>query len=268
MKEPRLEHPNVNGEVNVLATRWGEGPRSSGAAPPLRVIFRILFSSTTYRNLLLTIAVNYFFSYGILQWQPAFFIRSYGLQTGLLGTWLALISSAAATVGTLSGGYLASRWAANNERLQLRVMAALNSISGMVSVFVYLSRDYHQAFALAGVALLAINLGNGPAFAVMQAVVPLRVRAISISIVFLFANLIGMGLGPLTVGVVSDSLRPTLGVESLRYALAAASPGFLWGAWHLWRASKSVSADIEVAEVDDGTGLNGATLRVVMTNDS
>ena len=48
-------------------------------------------------------------------------------------------------------------------------------------------------------------------FAVIQTLVPKRMRATSIALIYLFANLIGMGLGPLAVGVLSDALRPLLG---------------------------------------------------------
>jgi MFS family permease len=85
---------------------------------------------------------------------------------------------------------------------------------------------------------------TGPLFATVQSLVPERIRAVSIALLYLAANLIGMGLGPLAVGALSDHLRPLLGRESLRYALLAASPGYLWAAWHLWRASRTVMSDL------------------------
>ena len=64
-------------------------------------------------------------------------------------------------------------------------------------------------------------------------------RAVSVAILFLFANLIGMGIGPLAAGVLSDALVSRVGSESLRDALLLLSPGYLWGAWHLWCASRT-----------------------------
>jgi hypothetical protein len=32
--------------------------------------------------------------------------------------------------------------------------------------------------------------------------------------------------------------------------LLTLSPGYLWGAWHLWRASRTVTRDIEAAQLD------------------
>jgi hypothetical protein len=69
-------------------------------------------------------------------------------------------------------------------------------------------------------------------------------RATAIAMIYLFANLIGMGLGPLVAGMLSDALRPVVGEESLRYALLALCPGYFWAGWHFWQASATVSRDL------------------------
>ena len=40
------------------------------------------------------------------------------------------------------------------------------------------------------------------------------------AILFFVLNLIGLGLGPLVVGIISDQLAPALGNESLRWAMS------------------------------------------------
>ena len=65
-------------------------------------------------------------------------------------------------------------------------------------------------------------------------------RATAVAIVYLFANLIGMGFGPLAAGMISDVLSPYAGDESLRYALLMLCPGYLWGAVHMWKASRTM----------------------------
>jgi MFS family permease len=89
---------------------------------------------------------------------------------------------------------------------------------------------------------------DGPLFATIQTLVPPQMRATSIALIFLFANLIGMGIGPLVAGVLSDAVRPWAGDESLRYALMAMSPGYLWAGWHLWRASQTVTRDVQAIQ--------------------
>jgi MFS family permease len=103
---------------------------------------------------------------------------------------------------------------------------------------------YYTAFALLAVLNILGAATNGPLFAATQTLVPPRMRAMSIALLYFLCNLIGMGLGPLAVGALSDALRPAFGEESLRYALLAMCPGYFWCAWHLWRASRTVASDI------------------------
>jgi MFS family permease len=232
-----IKEPRQNAPVAIQ--------ESSHARPSLRLVCAALWRNATFRHLLFCFAATSFFASGILQWQPAFFVRSFGLQTGELGTWFAALNGIGGLVGTYWGGQLAARWARNNEPLQLRAIAFGYAVFGGISACLYLSYDKYAAFALLGLAAIGGALASGPLFATIQTVVPDRMRAMSIAIIYLFANLIGMGLGPLAVGALSDLLRPTFGEESLRYALLALSPGYLWGAWHLWRASNTVSGDLE-----------------------
>lgn len=203
-----------------------------------------LWNNTSFRDMLICISLIYFFGYGLLQWQPAFFIRSYGLNTGEVGTWLGITEGIAGIVGTVVGGELASRYAANNEPLQLKAMAWSLVSFGLFSTFIYISPNKYVAFGLNGLANLGLSLANGPLFSTVQTLVPSRMRATSIAVIYMFANFIGMGLGPLAVGALSDVVRQWEGEESLRYVLMISSPGYFWGAWHLWRASKTVLRDL------------------------
>jgi MFS family permease len=218
--------------------------------PSMKQVWRTLWSSPSFRHLVFCFAVIQFFGYGILQWKPAFFIRSFGLETGELGVWFALIYGIGGLIGTYGGGVLASRLAAKNEALQLRGMAISYGGFGVISVGIYLSPNHYVAFALMSLATVGVAAIIGPLFATIQTLVPNRMRAVSIAIIYLFANLIGMGLGPMTAGIISDALRPHFGEESLRYALMLLSPGYLWAGWHLWQASKTIARDVYMLQVE------------------
>jgi hypothetical protein len=45
-------------------------------------------------------------------------------------------------------------------------------------------------------------------------------------------NIIGLGLGPVGVGFISDLAAPEYGVESIRYGLLATLIVMAWGALH------------------------------------
>jgi MFS family permease len=204
-----------------------------------------LWANATFRNVWLGLSVQSLFGYGIMQWMPAFFIRSFGLTTAQVGTWFAIIYGLGGLLGTYLGGMLAARYAAHNERLQLRFIALAFVVFAILSACVYVSSNAHVAFTFLALAMIGGCTMNGPLFATIQTVVPDRMRATAIAIVYLFSNLIGMGLGPLAVGALSDAFRPWAGEESLRYALLLLCPGYVFGVWYVWKASTTVNRDLE-----------------------
>jgi MFS family permease len=214
--------------------------------PALKEVFATLWAITSFRHLLACFAVVAFFASGISKWMPAFFVRTHGLTTGELGTWLAAIYGLGSLIGIYWGGELASRYATSNERLQLKVIAAVYVVCGILYACVYLSPNSSLAFALLGLLTVVGGAANGPVFAAIQTLVPDRMRAQAVALIYLSANLVGLGLGPLAVGALSDALRASLNDESLRYALVALCPGYLWAAWHMWRGSLSVAHDLQM----------------------
>jgi MFS transporter, Spinster family, sphingosine-1-phosphate transporter len=214
----------------------------------LREVCVTLWSNATFRHLLFAYAVISLFANGISQWHAAFFIRSYGLGTGEVGTWFTLIYGGLGVVGTYLGGFWASRYAARNERLQLKAAAMAYSVFGLLSPLIYFSPNAYWAMALSGLAAIGIYAMCGPLFAIIQTLVPEQMRATAVALILLFVSFIGAGLGPLAAGMLSDAFQSGAGNDSLRYALVALSPGYLWGAWHYWRAGKTITRDLSRGE--------------------
>jgi MFS family permease len=211
----------------------------------------MLWRNATFRHLLMMFSVAYFFGYGLLQWIPTFFIRCYGFSTGDLGTSLALTYGLGALLGTYAGGVLASRYANQREALQFRAMAGAFCLLSTIWMAMFLSFDAHIDFALLTVGIFGGATVNGPSIAAVQTLVPEEMRATAIAFIYLCSNLIGLGLGPLGAGALSDALHPYFGQQSLRYALLVFCPGYLWSAWHLWRASRTVEADLQSVRQTD-----------------
>jgi MFS family permease len=244
LKEPRQLQSARVGQAAQTSQRLQEmEPR-----PSFREVVRALWSNIAFRHLMICFSVWNFFGYGILQWAPAFFIRSYALHTSELGMWFALIYGVGGGLGVYLGGEWATRFAAGNEPRQLRMCAAAFVVFPLFKAYAFLAPDHY--LALLGLAMASLGtIAQGPMLASMQTLVASRMRAMSIALVYLCSNLIGMGLGPLAVGALSDTLQPWLGGESLRYALVALCPGYFWAAWHLWRASATVARDVKTTQV-------------------
>lgn len=232
LKDPRTLRP-----VTAVA--------GSPAQPAFMDVCRALWGNRTFRHLLVGFSIANFFVYGITQWQPAFFVRRFGIDTGTLGTWLAVIYGVVGLVGIYFGGRWGARHA-HDERLHLGVTAGLYAVTGAVSPFIYLLPNVYWAFALLGLVSFGYFWTFGPVVAAIQTLVPERMRATAFAILYLFVNLIGIGLGPLAVGLVSDASG------SLQIALLVFSPGYLWAAWHLWKGSLSIASDLRLLSQPPG----------------
>jgi predicted MFS family arabinose efflux permease len=206
--------------------------------------WRLLWRNRTYRHLVAGYSLLTFFGIGVVQWLPTFFIRSHGFTTIELGIALALVWGVGGVAGAILAGEFAARRAAHDEALQIRVIAGVFAASGLLAMLIYLSPSPVLALA-ALVPIAAINYGTaGPLFATIQTIIPEDRRAVAVATTYLFTNLIGVGLGPLCVGLISDLITPFAGADSLRLALLALCPGYGWAAWHLWHASRSFGHDL------------------------
>jgi len=63
----------------------------------------------------------------------------------------------------------------------------------------------------------------------------------------LVMNLIGGGLGPLAVGLISDALTPYFGEDALRIALSIAAMAGIWAAIHFWLCGRALLAQRQAA---------------------
>jgi hypothetical protein len=71
------------------------------------------------------------------------------------------------------------------------------------------------------------------------------VRATAAALLLLFVlNIIGLALGPTTVGILSDLLTPQMGAESLRWALLLCAGVNSWSALHFWLGCRHFSRDL------------------------
>ena len=265
VREPRFGRSwDANG-----ATWFSRPPRSllsiaiPGSRPqPLREAASILWSNTTLRHMLLFWSVWGFLGVGLGRWWPAFFVRSYGMNTGELGAWLALIFGVGGTLGPMVGAAWAARYASNKERLQLKVAGGICCGLTVLMPFIYLVPNRYLAFGLLALYTMVTAAFVGPFWATMQTLVPESMRAATTAIFMLLASLIGNGLGSLVTGALSDALQVYFGTESLRYASLALCPGFLWMAWHLWQAGDSVTADLATRQrAHDGSDRENLAVR-------
>jgi MFS family permease len=109
---------------------------------------------------------------------------------------------------------------------------------------IYLTDETTLALVVLILPVLAGSMYQGPTFSVVQSLAPPSMRSTAAAVLLFVINIIGMGLGPSTAGLLSDWLRPSFGDDSLRYALLIVSAAYLWAALHFWLASRTLREDL------------------------
>ena len=112
----------------------------------------------------------------------------------------------------------------------------------------YLSGDINIVMASFAASAFFASVFFGPSFAMAQALATPRNRALSASLLLFIQTMIGLGIGPLLVGAVSDALLAVRGDAALQTALVVVALFNIWSGLHYYIASRTVRRDIEQAK--------------------
>jgi MFS family permease len=212
--------------------------------PRMKEVLATLWRQRSARHLILALISLFTMGSGLAPWYAAFMMRSHGMGTAELGIWFGLIFGIGGIVGISLGGYVAARWFSGDERGQMRLIALMNVLL-VPGLILFLLLPHKQQALLALLPLVIVStVFAGPTFALLQRLVPNEMRATTMAVAMLLINLIGMGAGPQIVGISSDLLLPTLGSDSLRYAMFIMSFVALLAAYQFWQVGRTVSEDL------------------------
>ena len=165
-------------------------------------------------------ALHVFCIYGLLNWAPSFLVRLHGMTSAQVGAMLGPIFGIGGAVGSFSGGWLTDRFGKNDKSWYLKIPAYAIILSIPCAAGALFLQNTYLSIACLGLCATLHSTYLGPSISVAHSLVPASMRALTSAVLFLVLNLIGLGFGPLVVGIISDLLKPTLGVESLRWGMS------------------------------------------------
>ena len=203
--------------------RGGLDGRALEAPATFGETLRTLREFGSFRLFAIAAGLNAFSSYGIGNFMPSFLIRSHDFTSMQVGTSLALITGIGGAMGTYFGGVLADRYGANDKRWYLWIAAIPGACSVPLMLSAVFVADPRLTLACLFFATMLGAFYLGPTIAISHNLVSPSMRAMASAILFFILNLIGLGMGPLVVGMISDALAPAYGSESLRYSLGIVS---------------------------------------------
>jgi MFS family permease len=217
--------------------------RESGA-PPLRTAMSTLWLRPAFRHLCIASALHSLSMYAAGSFNPSYLARSHGWDAVQTGNLIAM-AGVAGLAGAFLGGFITDRLGRRRGevRWQLWVPGIATLVVVPVQFIGYLGSGAAMVAALLAASLLSLMF-FGPSYATAQTLATPRTRAVAAAMLLFSKAIIGMGLGPLLVGTISDLLAPAAGVDSLRYGLLVAPVFNAWSAWHFFHAARRLRADL------------------------
>jgi predicted MFS family arabinose efflux permease len=224
------------GQVEKLA--------DSAETPSLRTVVAYLWRQKSFRWISFGTAMSSFGGYAGISFIPKFLEASHHMSPVQVGFALSMLVGVGGALGTYISGVFADLFAKRDVRWNMYVLIAATFI-GLPFVPVFYLASNTTVALLAGIGPSLVGAAFvGPAYAMSQALVPLRMRARSAAILLFVLNIIALGTAAPIVGKISDLLKPTYGTDSVRYALLTGMVTALIGAYCYWQAAKTLKSDI------------------------
>jgi predicted MFS family arabinose efflux permease len=235
--------------LTVPEPRRGQVERltDSGLTPPLTETLSYLFAMPSFRLMASGCALSAFGGYAGAAFIPTFLVRNHGLTPSEVGLVLAGLFGVVGGLGTYFSGVFADALGKRDVRWNMNVIVLAIVVAVPFFPFYFLSSNFTLVL-LAGIMPTAIGAAYiAPAYAMVQSLVPLRMRAQAAAFLLFILNIIGFGLGPLLVGALSDALTPTFHADALRWALLSTVTTWIVSAACYWFAGRYLPGDLAKA---------------------
>ena len=230
----------------------GAGTYGENSRLPLKVVISTLFRKPSFVWLIIGASFLNVTALGRGTWEPVFLMRIYDMEQATAGMTFFLIGPIPSMVGALAGGLLADYLGRRDRRwcMWLPAAAMLATLPLTIAYLLWPAASTLPglglpiAFLFSVGASIAAGMASPATIATGQNLSPPSMRAMTHALWTIASNLVGMGLGPLSVGFLSDQFASDFGEESIRYALVAVSSVALLSALAFYRGARTVRDDL------------------------
>lgn len=212
----RLVHVVIGGFGLVFAllvltvsepVRGGQ-PGGRGAPAPTLAQLAQFFRrhSAAFVYLKLSTAFSVMMLYGLFAWSSSYFVRVHGWSLVEAGLAMGPLVTIAGVASVMTGGLLSDLLVRRHHlgRITLMVIAALLAVP--VAAIAPLQAEPVGSLVLFGIALFLANVAASVGPAATMEMVPPRMRGVASALGVLIVNVIGLGGGPLLIGLSTDYL--------------------------------------------------------------
>jgi len=233
--------------------RFFEGKGQKAAADgqqPFMSTMRSLWTNNVFVRVVLANSFTNIPSFAFAIWLAPTLIRNFDVTQGEVGVYLGAVLFAGGVPGMILGGYLADFLAGKNPRWRPYYCAVAVMLVLPFWTFCLLSDSLEMTLALYICGYVLLVSTQGAAISMVQSAVMPTERGTASSISSLSINLLGYGIGPALIGLMSDNWAEAHGSMSLNYAVIATVVVSLSMATVLfWWTGKAVAGDIARAGI-------------------
>jgi len=206
-------------------------------------VIAMLLSKPSFWLLAFGAAFSSMVGYGLAFWLPSLLQRSFGMSLLQASHFYGALLLIGGIPGILLGGWTADRAGRSGKTGYARIpgIAFLTCVPLFAGAM--LSHSIALAFALFLIPQALSYVWLAPVLTAVQHLVPAPVRATASASFLLINNLIGLGLGALTIGKLSDLLKPAFGDEALRMGMLAALACYLVAGLLMFLAAPRLARD-------------------------
>jgi predicted MFS family arabinose efflux permease len=183
-------------------------------------------------------------AFGSLWWMPSFLVRTHHMSLGDAGGAVSLMHGIGGTMVLLGTTLLMRRLVTRDARAVPWFLAVCCAL-GAIPAFLALSATTRSTtLSLLWFFIPLSYAPIGPCFALVQNLVPAPMRSKIVGVFLLMTTIGNLVIAPQLVGIVSDSLAPSYGADSLRMALLPLSLVGFWAGLHFWLVSLRLRAGL------------------------
>lgn len=229
--------------IMLLVVR-DRGPTTGARArEPLLRTFPTIARKPTFWLMATAASFSSVAGYGLAAWTPSVLERSFGLGLIERGQFLAAIFLIGGTAGVFAGGWLADRLGQADRAWYARLPALAWLITAPTFAMGLLTTNLWMAWPLLLISNALNILWLGPVTTAVQHLVPQATRSTASASFLLINNLVGLGIGPMLIGGLSDVFKQRFGAEALRYAAVSVVSIYLVAALLMILAAKRLPGD-------------------------
>jgi MFS family permease len=167
----------------------------------------VLAKKPAYRHVVIGATLASFVGYGVGQFTTSFLLRTHGLTIQQASLLYGVVLGVMAGIGVFSSGWLSDRISKKYPTALSWLPAIGMGLSVPLYAFGFLMPNLWLAVPALMIAAMIHYFYLGPMYAVSSGVVDSRMRATSVAITLFVVNLLGYGLGPPLIGVLSTWLK-------------------------------------------------------------